>query len=69
MEKQENGRTLRPSPFLLKTITVTNHFARATYSMAIYYTYNQTFLGFCAPSLLVMSKSESKVVRKFTPET
>jgi len=42
--------------------------------MTIYYTYNQTFIGFCAPSSQVTSshlllKCERQVVRKFALET
>jgi len=36
--------------------------------MAIFYTYNQTFFRFCAPSSQVVSKYERKVVMKLALE-
>jgi len=35
----------------------------------IYYTYNQTFLGFCVPFSQLTSEPECKMVRNFAPET
>ena len=47
--EQENGRTVRLCPFFMKDYNYRCPLC-SCHSMTIYYTYNQTFLAFCAPS-------------------